>query len=91
MVIGRKMMTMINTSRSNGNGRRFVPEALYPREGFVMIDGFYVPIFLGHPHATCDECEFPFGNKSRHPKSPDVAGTVVICGGHRMRLITGNS
>jgi hypothetical protein len=65
-------------------------EALYPREGFVrMPDGSSKPIFLGHPKASCVECEFPLSDKRRHPNSTDVAGVVVVCGGHLMRLISG--
>lgn len=84
----RGMMTMtINPTYISE--LRPVPEALYPRERFVMVGGVSKPVFLGHPNATCDECELRFGNKSRHPESEDVPGTVVICGGHLMRLITG--
>lgn len=60
-------------------------ESLYPREGFVRVDGQIKPVFLGHPDARCD-CEFKFSNERKHPRSSQVAGAVVLCGGHLMKL-----
>lgn len=63
-------------------------EALYPREGFVVTSKGMKPIYLGHPNARCDECEAPFGNERRHPRSKQFEGVIEICGGHLMRLTT---
>lgn len=63
-------------------------EALYPREGFVATQNGFKPIYLGHPNARCDECEAPFSNERKHPRSDRYEGVIEICGGHLMRLTT---
>lgn len=63
-------------------------EALYPREGFVATSNGFKPIYLGHPNARCDECEAPFSNERKHPRSEQFEGVIEICGGHLMRLTT---
>lgn len=83
-------MTVVkNTFTQPSKAHNIVPEALYPRDGFITIDGKVVPVFLGHPKATCDHCEFPFANERRHPRDPERPDLVVICGNHRMRLVDG--
>lgn len=58
-------------------------EALYPREGFLTTPEGRKPVYLGHPKATCVDCERPLG---KHPKSEQFEGLVVVCGGNLMRL-----
>jgi hypothetical protein len=74
----RPKAVLVNPTRHRTN-----LEALFPREGFVRTENGMKPIFLGHPNATCDECERPF---RKHEASQEHKGCIVVCGGHLMRL-----
>lgn len=74
------MPTVLTTSR-------VAPEAVFPRDGFVTVDGVQTPVFLVHEGTRCDICEFEHGNKRRHPSHPDLEGVVVGCDGVLMKLV----
>ena len=66
---------------------RVAPESIYPRDGFVLVNGVSTPVFLVHEDTRCDACEFEHGNPRRHPPHPDLEGVVVGCDGILMKLV----
>lgn len=74
----RPKAVLVNPARYRTN-----MEALYPREGFLITEDGIKPIYLGHPNATCLDCERPM---RKHPASDQFKGLVVICGDKLMRL-----
>lgn len=80
-------VNLTSNSRFSKEQTSSVPEELYPRDGFIKVDGKIVPVFLGHPKAACEICEFPFSNERKHPRDPERPDLSIICGGHRMRVV----